>query len=90
MAARKLVLLFLLFAVARRTAGQGISGIALPCEAPGEDPNPNDPEDNLSCPFTTNALVCYSRAELCNGGTPFCSGGSDEGLNLAALDCKST
>ncbi|CAI8032806.1 hypothetical protein GBAR_LOCUS18527, partial [Geodia barretti] len=25
----------------------------------------------------------------CNGGPPFCSGGSDEGLNLAALDCDS-
>ena len=89
MVARKLVLLFLLFAVARRTAGQGISGQTFPCEAAGEDPNPNDPEDNLSCPGLTNDLVCYSRAELCSG-IPFCSGGSDEGLNLLALDCKST
>ena len=88
-AARKLVLLFLLLAVARRTAGQGIIGRTFPCEDPAEDPNPNDNEDNLSCPFLTNDLVCYSRAEMCNG-LPFCPGGSDEGLNLFALDCKST
>ena len=87
--ARKVVLLCLLLAVARRTAGQGVIAETFPCEDPAQDPNPNDPRDNLSCPRLTDELVCYSRAELCNGGIPFCPGGSDEGADLIALDCKS-
>ena len=45
--------------------------------------------DNLSCPQTdgTTTLICYPRTELCNGDV-FCNGGSDEGTNLNALDCK--
>ena len=46
------------------------------------------PSDNLSCEFVlTGETRCYLRTELCNG-SPACSPtGSDEGLNIAALDC---
>ena len=46
------------------------------------------PSDNLSCEFG-ETLRCYSREQLCNG-TRDCLTGSDEGDNIAALDCKST
>ena len=54
--------------------------------------------DNLSCEFVApGGTRCYFRSELCNGDlgeegvTPFnrtCFTGSDEGANIAALDCK--
>ena len=90
--ARKVTLLCLLLAVVRRTAGQGIIGGSLPCEGPGQNPDPNNDADNLSCPNTDQTILqCYSEAELCNDNTmPFCDGGSDEGTNLVALDCKFT
>ena len=84
---RKVVLFCLLLAVIQRTIGQGLIGVALPCEAPGEDPDPNDPENNFSCPIQDQTILeCYSRAELCNGN-PFCMGGSDEGTDLVSLEC---
>ena len=56
------------------------------------------PSDNLSCEFVVpGGTRCYPREELCNGdmavdgATPFnriCFTGSDEGANIAALDCK--
>ena len=56
------------------------------------------PSDNLSCEFVApGGTRCYFRSELCNGdlgvdgATPFnrvCLTGSDEGANIAALDCK--
>ena len=86
---RKVVLVCLLLAVVQRTLGQRIStGKDLPCEQPGEDPDPNNDRDNLSCPLLNqNELQCYSRAMLCDGN-PDCDGGSDEGTNLAALECS--
>ena len=46
------------------------------------------PSDNLSCEFVApGGTRCYSRSELCNGN-PICLTGSDEGTNIAALDCK--
>ena len=45
------------------------------------------PSDNLSCEFSTTGLRCYPRSQLCNG-VNFCVTGSDEGDNIAALDCK--
>ena len=58
----------------------------------------SSPSDNLSCEFVSpGGTRCYFRAELCNGdmavegATPFnrvCLTGSDEGANIAALDCK--
>ena len=88
--ARKVTLLCLLLAVVRRTAGQGTIGGSLPCEAAGQDPDANNDADNLSCPnLDPNVLQCYSEAELCNGNN-FCNGGSDEGTNLVALECKFT
>ncbi len=48
--------------------------------------------DNLSCEFLGldgTGPFCYTRDQLCNNdGNPFCLTGSDEGLNIAALDCK--
>lgn len=86
--ARKVTLLCLLLAVVRRAAGQGTIGGSLPCEGPGQNPDPNNDADNLSCPNTDQTILqCYSEAELCNG-IPFCNGGSDEGTDLVALDCK--
>ena len=43
--------------------------------------------DNLSCPRSDGALQCYARSALCDT-TRLCAGGSDEGDNLNALDCK--
>ena len=46
------------------------------------------PSDNLSCEFVSpGGTFCYSRSELCNGNR-VCLTGSDEGDNIAALDCK--
>ena len=47
------------------------------------------PSDNLSCEilFAPGNTRCYDRSELCNG-TSTCDTGSDEGSNIAALDCK--
>ena len=66
-----------------------------PCAAELGVPTPSD---NLSCEFVApGGTRCYERAELCNGdlgvsgATPFnriCFTGSDEGANIAALDCK--
>ena len=85
---RKVVLVCLLLAVVQRTVGQSFSsGNALPCEQPGEDPDPNHDRDNLSCPLLDpNDLKCYSRDMLCDGNED-CDGGSDEGVNLVALEC---
>ena len=56
------------------------------------------PSDNLSCEFVApGGTRCYFRSELCNGdlgvagAQPInrtCLTGSDEGANIAALDCK--
>lgn len=46
------------------------------------------PSDNLSCEFVqAGGTFCYSRDELCNMN-PVCLTESDEGTNIAALDCK--
>ena len=46
------------------------------------------PSDNLSCEFVApGGTFCYFRSELCNGNR-VCLTGSDEGDNIAALDCK--
>lgn len=44
-------------------------------------------EDNLACPRADGVMECFNGSMLCDG-TPFCAGGSDEGYNLAALNCK--
>ena len=87
---RSLVILLcscLLFLVFQRTSGQGLIGEELPCQAQGEDPDPNFPSDNLMCAANI-PLRCFARSELCNGNS-FCTNptGSDEGLNNAALEC---
>ena len=75
---RKLMLLCLLRAVVQRTAGQAAVGAQLPCEEPGEDPDPLNPRDNL-------ALLSHFRSEhsAVLDGVNDCSGGSDEGMTLA-------
>ena len=56
-----------------------------PCAADLGVPSPSD---NLSCEFVTpGGTFCYLRSELCNGAS-VCFTGSDEGANIAALDCK--
>jgi hypothetical protein len=56
-----------------------------PCAA---DLGVASPSDNLSCEFVApGGTFCYSRDQLCNG-SPICLTGSDEGTNIAALDCK--
>lgn len=84
----KLVVLYLFLAVAHRVVGQDLQiGNRRPCQDPGFDPDPNNPEDNLSCPLLNpNLLQCYSEAQLCDGDE-FCDGGSDEGDNVVALEC---
>ena len=58
-----------------------------PCAADLTVPSPSD---NLSCEFVSpGGTFCYSRSELCNGNLA-CLTGSDEGANIAALDCKFT
>ena len=45
---------------------------------------------NFSCPRTdpdSETLQCISTSQLCDG-SGLCSGGQDEGDNLAKLDCK--
>ena len=92
---RNVVLVFLLLAVVQRTVSQGSgegsgqsfsNGNDLPCEQPGEDPDPNNDRDNLSCPVLDDELQCYSRGMLCDGNQD-CTGGSDEGVNIEALEC---
>ena len=84
----KTFLFYVLLAVAQRVAGQGLIGRDFPCEAPGEDPDPNFAEDNLSCRnIDPSILECYPRAELCNG-VAFCSDRSDEGLASQGLECR--
>ena len=62
-------------------------GNADPCAAELGVPSPSD---NLSCEFVApGGTGCYSRSELCNGDR-ICLTGSDEGDNIAALDCKIT
>ena len=94
---RKVVLICLLLAVVQRTVGQSLTiGNDLPCEEPGEDPDPNHDRDNLSCPLLDpNELQCYSRDMLCDGNEDCCvmatktaMCGSDEGTNLVALECS--
>ena len=51
---------------------------SLPCEADGEDPDPENPMDNLSCPFSDEVLQCISLSEICDGES-VCFGGYDEG-----------
>ena len=89
--ARKLLLFAALSIIARRTFAQDLNiGNARPCQQSGADPDPNNAEDNLSCPnVNPNILMCYSRAQLCDGST-FCNGGSDEGANLVALECANS
>ena len=74
----------LLFLVFKRTSGQGLSGLALPCEAPGEDPDPTFDFDNFICAANI-PQTCFSRSELCNNNS-FCDNpiGPDDGL---ALEC---
>ena len=57
-----------------------------PCAA---DLGVASPSDNLSCEFVdpNGGTFCYSRSELCDN-SPICLTGSDEGTNIAALDCK--
>lgn len=56
-----------------------------PCAA---DLGVASPSDNLSCEFVApGGTFCYFRSELCNNN-PVCLTGSDEGTNIAALDCK--
>ena len=50
---------------------------SLPCEAEEEDPDGENPMDNLSCPFA-DELQCISVSELCNGASG-CIGDYDEG-----------
>ena len=63
---------------------------------PPRDPTAYDPEigsrlpcgdDNLSCPRLDGVLECYNRSMLCDDEV-FCMGGSDEGQDLVALNCK--
>ena len=50
----------------------------------------SSPSDNLSCEFVApGGTFCYSRSELCNSDQ-ICPTGSDEGANIAALDCEIT
>ena len=84
---RKSVLFFLLLAVVQRASGQGSIGSELPCEADGENPDP-DNLDNFSCPIPNQAILeCYSRAQVCDGMN-FCEGGADEGITTASLECS--
>ena len=46
------------------------------------------PSDNLSCEFSSGDTECYFLSDLCNGIND-CFTMSDEGNNIAALDCKS-
>ena len=57
-----------------------------PCAADLGVPSPSD---NLSCEFIppSGGTFCYPREELCNTNQ-ICITGSDEGANIAALDCK--
>ena len=58
-----------------------------PCAAELGVPSPSD---NLSYEFVApGGTFCYSRSELCNGNPIFLTG-SDEGDNIAALDCEIT
>ena len=84
---RKVVLFCLLLAVVRRASGQGLIGIALPCQDPNVDPDQDNPRDNFSCPRFDGMLQCYSFDELCDGDA-FCASGSDEGMDLIALECS--
>ena len=83
-------LALLVLAVVSR--GQSISeqatmiGVDDPCAAELGVPSPSD---NLSCEFVPPGEThCYLRSELCNGASA-CFTRSDEGANIAALDCKS-
>ena len=69
----KLIQLFLYLTVLQA----GVVETSLPCEAEEEDPDEENPMDNLSCPFA-DELQCISVSELCNGAS-VCMGGYDEG-----------
>jgi hypothetical protein len=72
----KLIQLFLYLTVLQ--AGVVETSVdSLPCEAEEEDPDEENPMDNLSCPFA-DELQCISVSELCNG-VSVCMGGYDEG-----------
>ena len=81
---RKAVLLCLLAAV-QRAVGQSPIGASLPCEAVGEDPDQNNPRDNLACP-SFSGLQCFSSAQLCDGPND-CPGGTDEGFAPGFAGC---
>ena len=82
---RKIVLFNLLLTIVQRATAQGVIGRELPCEAPDRDPDPNNPEDNLSCPFGDTS--CFPMTQLCDGIST-CLGSIDEGVNIAPLDCS--
>ena len=69
----KLIQLFLYLTVLQA----GVVETSLPCEAEEEDPDEENPMDNLSCPFA-DELQCISVSELCNGAS-VCIGDYDEG-----------
>lgn len=85
-----------LLVLALLTSAHGQDLAAVPPEAriiAEDDPCAADlgvasPSDNLSCEFVApGGTFCYARSELCDNNR-ICLTGSDEGDNIAALDCK--
>ena len=79
---------FLLAAAVRSVFSQDlIIGNRYPCEE-SDDPDPDSPYDNLSCPREQpGVLDCYAQSQLCDGVFDCSPGTSDEGLDTVSLQC---
>ena len=86
-------LALIVLAVVKFSSGQTVPPSNQTLDIGNDDPcaeelGVSSPSDNLSCEFVVpGGMRCYSRSELCNGDQ-ICLTGSDEGDNIAALDCK--
>ena len=77
-------------------SGQSLIGASLPCEEENRDPDPNNPMDNLICPFTNE--TCITASQICDcvnatvfSGSPELGSGSklyDEVFGIHSINCS--
>ena len=59
-----MIRLCLLVATFQTVVGQSLTGVSLPCQEAGRDPDEDNPMDNLSCP--ADGIDCFTASQLCD------------------------